>query len=61
MVIMPSASVGWVVGLAEAEGFEPPNRLWMGGVPRIRNPRVTVSMVLGQLAGEATIEQPLGD
>ncbi|WP_026533771.1 DUF433 domain-containing protein [Arthrobacter sp. H14] len=33
----------------------------MGGVPCIRDLRVTVSMVLGQLAGGATIEQLLAD
>ncbi|WP_026820604.1 DUF433 domain-containing protein [Arthrobacter castelli] len=33
----------------------------MGGVPCIRDLRVTVSMVLGQLAGGATLEQLLTD
>lgn len=33
----------------------------MGGVPCIRDLRVTVSMVLGQLAGERTIDEVLGD
>ncbi len=33
----------------------------MGGVPCIRDLRVTVSMVLGQLAGWRTIEQLLSD
>jgi uncharacterized protein (DUF433 family) len=33
----------------------------MGGVPCIRGLRVTVSMVLGQLAGGRTIEQVLED
>lgn len=33
----------------------------MGGVPTIRDLRVTVSMVLGQLAGGRTIEQVLED
>ncbi len=33
----------------------------MGGVPCIRDLRVTVSMVLGQLAGGRSIEQLLGD
>ncbi len=33
----------------------------MGGVPCIRDLRVTVSMVLGQLAGGRTIEQLLED
>jgi uncharacterized protein (DUF433 family) len=33
----------------------------MGGVPCIRDLRVTVSMVLGQLAGGRTIEQLLND
>ncbi len=33
----------------------------MGGVPCIRDLRVTVSMVLGQLAGGRTIEELLGD
>ncbi len=33
----------------------------MGGVPCIRDLRVTVSMVLGQLAGGRTIEQLLSD
>jgi uncharacterized protein (DUF433 family) len=33
----------------------------MGGVPCIRGLRVTVSMVLGQLAGGRTIEQLLAD
>lgn len=33
----------------------------MGGVPCIRDLRVTVSMVLGQLAGGATVEQLLDD
>jgi uncharacterized protein (DUF433 family) len=33
----------------------------MGGVPCIRDLRVTVSMVLGQLAGGRTIEQVLED
>lgn len=36
-----------------------PNR--MGGVPCIRELRVTVSMVLGQLAGSRTVEQLLAD
>lgn len=36
-----------------------PNR--MGGVPCIRDLRVTVSMVLGQLAAGRTVEQVLGD
>lgn len=36
-----------------------PNR--MGGVPCIRDLRVTVSMVLGQLATGRTVEQVLGD
>jgi uncharacterized protein (DUF433 family) len=34
---------------------------WMGGVPCIRDLRVTVSMVLGQLAGGATVEDLLTD
>lgn len=33
----------------------------MGGVPCIRDLRVTVSMVLGQLAGSQTIDEVLGD
>lgn len=33
----------------------------MGGVPCIRDLRVTVSMVLGQLAGGASVEQVLED
>ena len=33
----------------------------MGGVPCIRGLRVTVSMVLGQIAGGRTIEQVLED
>jgi uncharacterized protein (DUF433 family) len=33
----------------------------MGGVPCIRDLRVTVSMVLGQLAAGRTAEQVLGD
>jgi uncharacterized protein (DUF433 family) len=33
----------------------------MGGLPSIRDLRVTVSMVLGQLAGGRTIEQVLED
>jgi uncharacterized protein (DUF433 family) len=33
----------------------------MGGLPTIRDLRVTVSMVLGQLAGGRTIEQVLED
>ena len=33
----------------------------MGGVPCIRNLRVTVSMVLGQLAAGRTLEQLLAD
>jgi uncharacterized protein (DUF433 family) len=33
----------------------------MGGVPCIRNLRVTVSMVLGQLAGGRSIDQVLAD
>lgn len=33
----------------------------MGGIPTIRDLRVTVSMVLGQLAGGRTIEQVLED
>jgi uncharacterized protein (DUF433 family) len=33
----------------------------MGGLPTIRDLRVTVSMVLGQLAGGRTIEQVVGD
>ncbi|MDQ2707470.1 MAG: DUF433 domain-containing protein [Actinomycetota bacterium] len=33
----------------------------MGGLPCIRGMRVTVSMVLGQLAGGQTIEQLLAD
>jgi uncharacterized protein (DUF433 family) len=33
----------------------------MGGLPCIRGMRVTVSMVLGQLAGGSTIEQVLAD
>jgi uncharacterized protein (DUF433 family) len=33
----------------------------MGGVPTIRHTRVTVSMVLGQMAGGRTIEQLLED
>ena len=33
----------------------------MGGVPCIRDLRVTVSMVLGQLTGGRTIEQLLSD
>ncbi len=33
----------------------------MGGVPCIRDTRVTVSMVLGQLAGGKTIEELLDD
>jgi uncharacterized protein (DUF433 family) len=36
-----------------------PNR--MAGVPCIRDLRVTVSMVLGQLAGGATIDDVLSD
>jgi uncharacterized protein (DUF433 family) len=36
-----------------------PNR--MGGVPCIRDLRVTVSMVLGRLAGGATTEELLAD
>ncbi|MFP5330912.1 MAG: DUF433 domain-containing protein [Acidimicrobiia bacterium] len=33
----------------------------MGGLPAIRDLRVTVSMVLGQLAGGRTIDQVLED
>ena len=33
----------------------------MGGVPCVRDLRVTVSMVLGQLAGGQTIDEVLGD
>lgn len=33
----------------------------MGGVPCIRGLRVTVSMVLGQLAGGATVDDVLAD
>lgn len=33
----------------------------MGGVPCIRDLRVTVSMVLGQLAGGRTIDEVLAD
>lgn len=33
----------------------------MGGVPCIRDLRVTVSMVLGQLAGGVTVEQLVDD
>ena len=33
----------------------------MGGVPTIRDLRVTVSMVLGQLAGGRTIDDLLAD
>lgn len=33
----------------------------MGGVPYIRNPRVTVSMVLGQLAAGVSTEDLLAD
>ena len=33
----------------------------MGGVPCIRDFRVTVSMVLGQLAGGRTIDQIIAD
>jgi uncharacterized protein (DUF433 family) len=33
----------------------------MGGVPCIRNLRVTVGMVLGQLAGGRTIDEVLDD
>ena len=33
----------------------------MGGVPCIRDLRVTVGMVLGQLAGDKTIEELLAD
>jgi uncharacterized protein (DUF433 family) len=33
----------------------------MGGVPCIRDSRVTASMVLGQLAGGRSIEQVLAD
>lgn len=33
----------------------------MGGLPTIRDLRVTVSMVLGQLAGGRTVEQVLED
>jgi len=33
----------------------------MGGVPCIRDLRVTVSLVLGQLAGGRTVEQVLAD
>jgi uncharacterized protein (DUF433 family) len=33
----------------------------MGGVPCIRDTRVTVSMVLGQLAGGRTVDQVLED
>jgi uncharacterized protein (DUF433 family) len=33
----------------------------MGGVPCIRDLRVTVGMVLGQLASGRTIDQVLGD
>lgn len=33
----------------------------MGGLPTIRDTRVTVGMVLGQLAGGRTIEQVLED
>ncbi|MGL5858547.1 MAG: DUF433 domain-containing protein [Angustibacter sp.] len=33
----------------------------MGGVPCIRDLRVTVGMVLGQLAGGRTVEQVLSD
>jgi len=36
-----------------------PNR--MGGVPSIRDLRVTVGMVLGQLAGGRTVDQVLAD
>lgn len=47
----------------EAVAFEritiDPDR--MGGVPCIRDLRVTVSMVLGQLAGGRTIEELLAD
>lgn len=33
----------------------------MGGVPCIRDLRVTVSMVLGRLAGSATVDEVLAD
>jgi uncharacterized protein (DUF433 family) len=33
----------------------------MGGVPCIRDLRVTVSMILGQLAGGVTLDQLLAD
>lgn len=33
----------------------------MGGVPCIRDLRVTVSMVLGQLAAGASVDEVLGD
>lgn len=33
----------------------------MGGQPTIRDTRLTVSMVLGQLAGGRTIDEVLGD
>ena len=33
----------------------------MGGVPCVRDLRVTVSMVLGQLAGGRTVEELLAD
>ena len=33
----------------------------MGGLPTIRETRVTVSMVLGQLAGGRTIDEVLAD
>jgi uncharacterized protein (DUF433 family) len=36
-----------------------PNK--MGGLPCIRDLRVTVSMVLGQLAGGRTVDQVLAD
>jgi uncharacterized protein (DUF433 family) len=36
-----------------------PNK--MGGVPCIRDLRVTVSMVLGQLAGGRTVDEVLAD
>lgn len=33
----------------------------MGGLPTIRDTRVTVGMVLGQLAGGRTVDEVLGD
>jgi len=37
------------------------NSTRMGGLPTIRNTRVTVGMVAGQLAGGRTVDEVLGD